>query len=123
MRFFSISVSLILAALSTHCAAQKSPPTCLDASLKGHILSATCQRNDPNRTQVKTTLDMNKCFAYNPNNKKLQCGKGYTNSCTKCELDASDFLDCECGEDHHQTSINPLDCVKLNDDGTLACKQ
>jgi len=60
MHPLSISVSLILAALSTRAANLAFASGCQYTSLSGSVLYATCQRDDG--SYVSTSIDLDQCI-------------------------------------------------------------
>ncbi|KAL4077904.1 Cyanovirin-N [Scleroderma citrinum] len=118
MHFSSISLSLVLVALSTHCAAQNWSESCTNYGLDGTELDASCRRDDGSYNP--TSINLDNCIGNN--NGVLVCGGDYSASCSGCSMSGT-TLDCTCREDsgtEHGTSVNLDDCV-TNNNGNLSC--
>ncbi|KIM50845.1 hypothetical protein SCLCIDRAFT_110053 [Scleroderma citrinum Foug A] len=122
MHLFSISVSLILAALSTHAANLIISSGCQYTSLSGSVLYATCQSSDG--SDVSTSIDLNQCVANTNGN--LFCSKNgnYSATCSGCGLSANaGYLVCTCNDYNQagQYADIELDQCLTNSDGNLTC--
>jgi len=92
MHLFSISVSLILAALSTRSAADVLDAfayTCKNTSLSGSTLSSSCQESD-GQTYVQTSINLDQCLVNK--NGILYCQVRWASHYSTCQSGDSDLL-------------------------------
>ena len=141
MHLFSISVSLILAALSTHAANLIISSGCQYTSLSGSVLYATCQSSDG--SDVSTSIDLNQCVANTNGN--LFCSKkwvghhftwqysddhrhcwnsgNYSATCSGCGLSANaGYLVCTCNDYNQAGQYADIELGKWHDRMTEAEK-
>lgn len=126
MHLLNVSVSLILAALSTRCAASELDAfayTCIDSYLNNPVLFSKCQRFDGSLNP--TYIDLNNCLENT--NGILYCTSKrpkevYSESCTDFRLSGT-ILSSTCQDTYkveRSTSID-LDSCLNNSDGVLTC--
>lgn len=123
MSLFKISVSLILIALSTHCAANELDGfgySCKDISLVNNVLYSSCEGTDG--SYISTSINLDQCVVNTNGNLSCSANGNYSSTCSNCYLSGKTLV-CTCNNYNHvgqSASVNLNSCLS-NSNGQLTC--